>query len=332
MNVFRHLSLLLLIAADLGAAQTCQTASELDPTLRDQLRAVALEYFRPVASGDAGALLQRATPEIARDPDAVRSLLQQHAMDLNGSTAQPRNVFAFEVGGGTPDPESVDVLCGVFNPALDLRTGFHLTGVRPGRYALVILDVAGRSSPYFFSFLLRQEGSQWRIAGIVPRARRLAGHDMAWFWRQAREYKARGQVMNAWFHYLAARELAAPVPFMTTTKLEAFYDEVAQAQPPDLPDQQPLILHDAEGKSVEVSTLYIVPNEAGDGLNLAFRYLATDVSDSRKILLENHAAMQAVVARFPEFRQAYGSIIAIAVAPDGQESGSILAMKDLKQP
>ncbi|MBI2683418.1 MAG: hypothetical protein HYX26_09440 [Acidobacteriales bacterium] len=322
---------LCLVALAPGApAETCQTASEIDPALRSQLRNTAMEYFNIVALGDPAALGQRSTPEVARDPESIKSLLKENAGILTGATAEPRNVYLLDASGDKAVLESAQFLCGVFNPTVDLRTGFRLTDLVPAKYALVILDVTSARAPHFFSFLLRQDGSQWRIAGMVARARQIAGHDMAWFWQQARDYKTKGQGMNAWFHYLAARELSAPVPFMSTTKLETFFDEVTRAQPSSLPEKQPLVLTGAENKNVEVASLYIVPNDAGDGLNLAFRYMVADISDAKAVLLENNAAMQAVLARFPEFRDAYGSIIAIAVAPDGQESGSILAIKELK--
>jgi hypothetical protein len=40
--------------------------------------------------------------------------------------------------------------------------------------------------------------------------------------------------------------------------------------------------------------------------------------------------MKALVARYPEFRDAFSSIVARATAPTGQDYGTLLAMKDVK--
>jgi len=40
--------------------------------------------------------------------------------------------------------------------------------------------------------------------------------------------------------------------------------------------------------------------------------------------------MKDLVTRYPELREAFGSIVARAVAPSGQDYGTLLAMKDVK--
>jgi hypothetical protein len=42
------------------------------------------------------------------------------------------------------------------------------------------------------------------------------------------------------------------------------------------------------------------------------------------------AVMKALVAKYPEFREAFSSVVARAVAPSGQDYGTLLAMKDVK--
>ena len=63
----------------------------------------------------------------------------------------------------------------------------------------MILDIQNSKVPYFFSFLLRQEGPAWKVAGIFPRNRQIAGHDAPWYWGKAREFKAKGEQHNAWY-------------------------------------------------------------------------------------------------------------------------------------
>jgi hypothetical protein len=40
--------------------------------------------------------------------------------------------------------------------------------------------------------------------------------------------------------------------------------------------------------------------------------------------------MKALVAKYPEFRDAFAGIVARAVEPSGRDYGSMLAMKDIK--
>jgi hypothetical protein len=40
--------------------------------------------------------------------------------------------------------------------------------------------------------------------------------------------------------------------------------------------------------------------------------------------------IKALVAKYPELRDAFAAVVARAVAPNGQDYGSMLAMKDVK--
>jgi hypothetical protein len=40
--------------------------------------------------------------------------------------------------------------------------------------------------------------------------------------------------------------------------------------------------------------------------------------------------MKALVVRYPELRDGFSAIVVRAVAPDGQDYGTLLAMKDIK--
>jgi hypothetical protein len=192
------------------------------------------------------------------------------------------------------------------------------------------MDVQNSRVPYFYSFLLKQDASAWKVAALFPRARQIAGRDAQWYWQQARDYKAKGQNHNAWFHYLVARELAAPLPFIGTTKLDSFNDEVQAAAPPDLPEQNPLSLRGANGKTYTVTSLFVVPDEKNKTLDLVLKYQNPNISDSAQTFAENREAMKALLAKYPEFREPFANLVARAVAPNGQDFGSMLPIKDLR--
>ena len=45
---------------------------------------------------------------------------------------------------------------------------------------------------------------------------------------------------------------------------------------------------------------------------------------------DNAAVMKALVAKYPELRDAFAGIVVRAVEPSGRDYGSMLAMKDIK--
>jgi hypothetical protein len=268
-----------------------------------------------------------AIPDIASNAAGVNSILEEHKANLAAATATPRNVYLLDATANA-QLEKAEFYCGVFNSPN--KIGFTLQNLPPGKYGLVILDVQGSKAPYFYSFLMRQEGPAWKLAGMFPRPRQIAGHDSQWYWEQARQFKAKGQRHNAWYYYLAARELAAPLPFMSTAKLDNFYDEIQQATPPDLPEQNPISLTTASGKVYQVTNLFVVPDDQTKGLDLVVKYKTNDISDTGKTFVDNKEVMKALLAKYPEFREPFGNLVARAVAPSGQDFGSMLPMKDVQ--
>ncbi len=68
----------------------------------------------------------------------------------------------------------------------------------------------------------------------------------------------------------------------------------------------------------------------GHDFDLVVKYQSADVSDSGKTFQENMAVMKALLAKYPEFRDAYDGIVARAVEPSGRDYGSMMPMKDIK--
>jgi hypothetical protein len=74
----------------------------------------------------------------------------------------------------------------------------------------------------------------------------------------------------------------------------------------------------------------LFPLPVGNDLDMVVKYEEPDISDSSKTFQDNMAVIKALVARYPELRDAFGGVVARAVAPNGQDYGSLLAMKDVK--
>jgi hypothetical protein len=84
----------------------------------------------------------------------------------------------------------------------------------------------------------------------------------------------------------------------------------------------------APGKTYQVTTLF--PAAVGDALDVVVKYQTSDLSDTAKAFQDNTAVIKALVTRYPELREAFGGVVARAVAPSGQDYGTLLAMKDVK--
>jgi hypothetical protein len=66
-------------------------------------------------------------------------------------------------------------------------------------------------------------------------------------------------------------------------------------------------------------------------LDLIVKYqAATDLSNTAAAFQDNLAVIKAVVARYPELRDAFAGVVARAVDSSGRDYGSLLAIKDVK--
>ena len=169
------------------------------------------------------------------------------------------------------------------------------------------------------------------LAGFYVRLAQLNGHDGAWFAQRAREFKSKGQTRNAWLYYREAIALSVPVDFMSTLVTDKLYDELQAAQPSDLPVNGNTVDLAAAGKSYRLSEVF--PLVVGSDLDVVVKYQAADVSDTAATFKENQVVTKALIAKFPEFRDAFAGVVVRAVEPSGRDYGSLTAMKPrLKAP
>ena len=84
----------------------------------------------------------------------------------------------------------------------------------------------------------------------------------------------------------------------------------------------------AGGKAYHVTEIF--PLAVGNDLDVVVKYQASDVSDTARTFQENTAVIKALVAKYPEIREAFAGVVARAVEPSGRDYGTLLAMKDIK--
>jgi len=309
-----------------AAAEDCKMGSDLDAATKSALESTAQKYYGLALSGNTAELKENSIPAVASDFSSIESVISERKADF-GTSATVRNTYELDAPGNAPIGRA-EFFCGIFNS--QDRVAFVIPNLPPGRYGLVIMEAQGGKQPMTVSFVLQQYASgNWKLGGFYARPSAIAGHDSAWFLSQARTYKAKGQNHNAWLYYLAAWDLDAPVPFMSTANLDKISDEMQAVRPADLPSaEQPLKLTPPGGKTYEVTQLFAVP--VSDGLGLVVKFQVPDISNTAQTYQDNVAVMKGLISKYPEFRDAFSSIVARAVAPSGQDYGTLMAMKDVK--
>jgi hypothetical protein len=323
------LLLTLILSSGFVHAQTCLTAGDMDEPTRTTLVSTAKRYFDMVAHGDSAALRQNSIASFASDFSGIETTVKDNQPNFAGVQPAPRSPFLLKVEGTAPLARA-EFLCGVFG-----RTGqtadsavFAIPSLPPGNYAVAILDVPSAKQPDTVSFVLQQEGKDWKIGGLYIKESQVAGHDANWFSDHARTFKTKGENRDAWFCYLEARDLAVPLRFMYTQLTDKLADESETVKPADLPADGNTVELAAPGKTFRLTALF--PLIVGQDFDLVVKYQSADVSNTAQTFQDNTAVMKALLVKYPEFHDAFDGIVARAVEPSGRDYGSLLPMKDIK--
>jgi hypothetical protein len=311
-----------------ASAQTCLSADDVDAAARGALESAARRYFDFAAKGDISSTRQSAIPSVAADFGGIEAAIKDNQANFAGAQATARTPFLLQAEGKEPLARA-EFLCGVFGKSGQTANSavFVIPNLPPGDYGVVILDLAGKV-PSTLSFVLQKVETDWKLAGFYARPSQIAGHDGQWFWDRAREFKVKSQNRNAWLYYLEARDLLAPVPFMSTMATDKIYDEMQAVQPTDLPTGGNTVDLVAGGKTYKLTHTF--PVGVGNDLDLVVKYAALDVSNPNTTYQANMDLIQALLKKYPEFRDGFSAIIARAVEPSGKDYGTMAAVKDIR--
>jgi hypothetical protein len=316
------LSLLVVLAwAGSAYAESCAAAAEMDEGARAALVNTGKRYFDMAARADSASLQQNSMPNVS----GFEALVKDNQANFSGAQATARPPYLLKAEGTAPIARA-EFLCGVFGAQGQTANSaeFIISNLAPGNYGIVTLDVTSAKGASMLTFVLQQQGSDWKIGGFYIRPANISGHDGNWFAQQARNFKAKGQTHNAWFYYLEARELLAPVPFMYTQATDKLYDEMQTVKPSDLPPADLL----AGGKTRKLTDLF--PVVVGSDLYVVVKYQSPDISNTAQTFQDNMEVMKGLAAKYPELRDAFAGIVARAVEPSGRDYGSMMPMKDIK--
>jgi hypothetical protein len=321
---------LVLLCSWPALSQTCFTADDMDAPTRSALQAAANRYFDMVARGDAASVKQNSIPSVAGNFGGIEGTIKDNQANFVGAHATARPPFLLKVEGTAPLPKA-EFLCGIFGAGGQTTNSaeFIIPNLPPGSYGVVTLDVPAQKSSYTVSFVLQQQGSDWKVGNLFVVPTQIAGHDSNWFIDRARAFKAKGQNHNAWLYFIQGRQLAVPVPFMYTQLTDKLYDEAQSVKPPDFPlDGNTADLTATGGKTYKLTAIF--PLAVGQDFDLVVKHQSADVSNTGQTFQDNMAVMKALVTKFPEVRDAFEGIVARAVEPSGKDYGSLMPMKDIK--
>ncbi len=332
---FRNLALVLAASVSLMAvsamAQTCYTGGDLDPAAKASIERTASQFLQMSAQGDVFNLKQNSIPAIASNFAGIERAVIDNKEYFAAGPATIRGTYLLDASNAQGTLERAEFFCGVFGSLgqTNQSAGFMIPNLPAGKYAVVVQDVNGPKGLHTLTLVMQELAGQWKLAGYYAKLGQIGGHDSDWFANQARAFKAKGQNHNAYFYFMQARDLAAPVPFMSTLKLDRLYDEAMQVVPKDIPQGAGgPVTFQAGAKTYKITNMF--PVVVGTGLNLVVKYESPDVSNTTQSFQDNTSLMKALLDRYPELREGFEGMVARAVAPSGQDYGTLLAMKDIK--
>ncbi len=326
------LSLLTLLAPGFLApgrilAVSCKTQAQMTETERSALVQAAKTLAVGVQSGNVAAVKASTVPNVAAQFDGIANTISQTSPLLAGATITIDALYGLDASDLKPAGEDAQFFCG--GGASPLHVEVSIPQLPQGQWALTFVHATGVKEPQQMAFLLQKNGA-WQLAGFFVRPLLEAGHDSLWYWNKARAYRDKGQKWNAYFYYLTAVYLAAPLDLLTTPNLDKLHQETEASKPDGLPSglpgAQPMVVT-AGGKTYEVTDVHT--DASLGGFDLVMRYAAANTSDPVAARAQNVALMKAMLDAHPELKEAFHGLWVFAEAPGQQPYGNELAMADI---
>ncbi len=324
-----------MLVAGVASAEVCTTQSQMTATDRDALAAAARSLAARVQANDVSGL-QAATPaEYAKDFSGIGPVVGSTAAKVKGGTLTVEQVYLLDgtqlkraADGSVPDAQ---FFCSL-NKSM-AEADFTISGLTPGRYGFVMVDVADVSSPWRLSFLLRQDQGQWTMAGFYPKPLTAAGHDGLWYWTQARTMTAQKERWNAWLYYQQAESLLVPVNFIQSTHLEKLKTEASAAAPPVLSEgvtpEAPLVVKGPDGVEYHFTALGVDDSLAKDKIDITAHLKVDQIGDPVAARKRNSDAMVALLTAYPEMRKPFHGVWIVADVPGQNPFATEQAMSEI---
>jgi hypothetical protein len=333
-------ALVVLVLLALGVVtapgETCTTQSAMTPAERDALAVAARGMAEKVLSNDAVGLRSVTIDEYARDFSAIQNAVGSASEKVKGATMIVLQVYLLDAsdlkrtadGAAAPNAQFFCTL----NKSI-AEVDFSIPELPPGKYGFAIVEAQGIAAPWRLSFLMKQEGGQWKMGGFYPNAMTAAGHDGLWYWTEARRMTKSNERWNAWLYYKQAEILLNPTALIQSTHLEKLHSEQTSAAPPTVSEgvsaQAPLVVKGANGTEYHFTGLGVDDSLAKDKVDVTARLKVDQVGDPVAARKRNIDAMTALVGAYPELRKGFHGVWVFAEAPGQNSYATELAMSEI---
>ena len=324
-----------MVMAAVASAETCTTQSQMTTADRDALVAEARGLAAKVQAGDVSGLQAATAREYAKDFSGIGPVVNETAAKVKGGTPVVEQVYLLDAtqlkaGADGSFPEA-QFFCSLNKSVAE--ADFMISGLAPGRYGFAIVDVTDTGTPWRMSFLLRQDGAQWTMAGFYPKPLSAAGHDGLWYWTQARTMNAQKERWNAWLYYQQAESLLRPVNFIQSTHMEKLQTEASAAAPPALSEgvsaEAPLVVKGRDGAEYHFTALGVDDSLAKDKIDIAAHLKVDQIGDPVAARKRNSDAMAALLAAYPEMRKPFHGVWIITEVPGQNPFATEQAMSEI---
>ncbi|CAN5501686.1 hypothetical protein BH10ACI4_BH10ACI4_39140 [soil metagenome] len=296
-----------------AGAEVCTTQSQMKAADRDGLAAAAAAMAAKVQAGDGAGLRAVTVPELGKDFNGVQNVVASTAPKLKDAVLTVEQVYLLDgselkraADGSAPDAQ---FFCSLNKSMAEVD--FLIPQLPPGRYGFAIVD-SKNAAPWRLSFLLRQEGGQWALAGFYPRATLAAGHDGLWYWTEARQMVKRKEQWSAWLYFQQAEALLRPANFVQSTHLEKLQTERTAAAPPTLSEgvtaEAPLVVKGADGVEYRFTGLSVDDSLAKEKIDVVAHLKVDAIGDAAIAKKRNSDAMSALVGAYPELRKSFHGV------------------------
>jgi hypothetical protein len=323
------------LATGVGSAEVCTTQSQMTAVDRDALVAATRGLAAKVQANDVSGLQAATAAEYAKDFTGIGVVVGSTAAKVKGGTPIVEQVYLLDgtqlkrgADGTLPEAQ---FFCSLNKSVAE--ADFLISGLTPGRYGFVIVDVTDIGSPWRMSFLLRQDQGQWGMAGFYPKPLSAAGHDGLWYWTQARTMTAQKERWNAWLYYQQAENLLVPVNFIQSTHLEKLKTEASAAAPPALSEgvsaEAPLVVKGTDGVEYHFTALGVDDSLAKDKIDVMAHLKVDQIGDPAAARKRNTDAMIALLAAYPEMRKPFHGVWVVTEVPGQNPFATEQAMSEI---
>ena len=288
--------------APLARAVSCSTESQLTAAERDPIVQAARTLGSEIQAANVNGVRESTIAAVAAQFDSIAASIQTIAPQIQAASITVNGIYSLKASD-LKSAQDTQFFCSV--PGSALIVTITIPQLPPANYALVIMHASGVEHPQQVSLLLQSEGAGaagWKLAGFFTRPMTAAGHDGVWYWTAARNYAQKKQDWNAYFYYQTAAFLLNPVDFISSPNLEKLQKETQAVRPPALPGANPLVLK-AGNDSFKITSMRT--DTFSGGLDLVVNYETKDVSNPVATHAEIVELMKAMLAQYPELRQAF---------------------------